>query len=996
MRPFWRSCAIGLAVSALMFTLYVMDPTGLTEKFESISLDLRFTYANRLVSPSDQVRIVAIDDQTLLQLEREYGRYPWPRRVFADIVDVLKEAGAKRIALDLHFPEAQRFVLLPEGSPQLQEPEIQDDERFAAAIARVGNVYLPIVFDVMPGQYDMTRIDRIAREIAKSGQALDDEQYSRLVGLPLPLLEPNADLRGRMADQLRERFWLNDASLAEALQVDLSVVRKWVGPVKRRVALELVRRAAADPQATVDSICRGLDRNAPPTARANREEIAWALDLVRIEQLIWPDLPAAPQADVPSLTQVRNPLQMQLPIAPLAGAAHGFGHVQFDPDADGSVRRLAMLVRWNDRVVPQMGLRVATDMLNLQWDEARVTPEKITVPGRTRVGQPTLYTLPLDESGRTLVNWTSTGETWESTFAPVPAGEVLEVAQLRQAMHRNEAWLQTRLLALVQKLQPAELARYKQLVDREQEVARQARQSSPASQRKPIPKSLPDQWEQIRMEQKKIEIACVDWLRMNRQDLPASLEACTDPEEREYLSLYEDFADDALATRIAETNATLAVRVDERLARLRSELGDKVVFVGCTAVALADIVSTPVWKQSPGVMTHAQVLSAMLQNASIRPLDHQTNAAIVLACCLAMALVAAWLGPQASLATMVAGCLAFAAFSMYGLFERLGIATALATPIVGMFVTWAMITAYRQLVEERAKRHMTRTLQQYTSPALARRMAEDPNTVMRAESREVTCFFSDLKGFTGISEQLGAEATQQVLNFYLERMTEAMDHREALVNKFLGDGIFAFFNPAINPQTDHAERGCLAALDAVAALERLKADPQAAPACQHLHMRIGLASGMAVVGNCGSERKFDYTCIGDTVNLASRLEGANKTFGTGILINARCKDLLGGELACRFLGRVIVTGRAAYEEVYELVGRREQVGDARLARIERFEQAVRCYIAGNLSRAKEGFEGCLREDGSDSAARFYIDVCTKQMQGPLPDGWTGAVEMVGK
>ena len=249
-----------------------------------------------------------------------------------------------------------------------------------------------------------------------------------------------------------------------------------------------------------------------------------------------------------------------------------------------------------------------------------------------------------------------------------------------------------------------------------------------------------------------------------------------------------------------------------------------------------------------------------------------------------MTIVASWLGPRESLAAMVAACAMFTVLAMYVLFERMGIAITLATPVAGMFFTWAMITAYRQLVEERAKRHMTHTLQQYTSPALARRMAEDPDTVTKAEAREVTCFFSDLKGFTTISEHLGADATQKVLNIYLECMTEVLDRSEALINKFLGDGIFAFYNPAIHPQEDHAERACLAAVDAMAALEQLKRQPQGAT-CQALHMRIGLASGTAIVGNCGSERKFDYTCIGDTVNLASRLEGANKTFGTGILIN---------------------------------------------------------------------------------------------------------------
>lgn len=996
MRPFWRACAIGLAVSALMAALYASNPMGLVQDSENWSLDLRFQYANRLLGTSDAIRIVAIDDQALTQLEPEYGRYPWPRRAFADMVDVLAEAGAERIALDLHFPEALRVVLVPERSPLLQEADIRDDERFAEAIGRAGNVYLPVVFDVMPGKYDMSKIGRRCREAAERGQVLDDEQYSRLVGLPTALLGPDASLRACMAEQLRKRLWLSDDALAEALRVDLSAVRKWAGLVRREVALELVRGAAADPQATADSISRALEAAAPPGERVNREEVAWALDLVRSEQLIRPDLPTAMNMDLRPLAQIRNAFQMQLPIAPLAETAHGFGHVQFERDGDGSVRRLAMLVRWDDRVVPQMSLRVATDMLDLQWDKARITSEEIEVPGRTRDGQAKVYTLPLDESGRTLVNWTAKGKQWQSTFDPVPAGEVLEVAQLRRTMRRNEEWLQTRRLALVQKLQPAELDRYRELIDRGQEIARQIQQPAPTSQRKPIPKSLPDQWEEIRLQQTKIETACIDWLRMNRQDLPASLDLCTDPEEREYLSLYEDFADGALAARVAQTNANLAARVEERLARLRSELGGKAVFVGCTAVALADIVSTPVWKEAPGVMTHAQVLNALLHNASIRPLSGQTNAAIVLACCVAMTLVAAWLGPQASLAAMMAGCLAFGAVSMYGLFERMGIATALATPIVGMFVTWAMITAYRQLVEERAKRHMTRTLQQYTSPALARRMAEDPDAVLRAESREVTCFFSDLKGFTSISERLGAEATQHVLNIYLERMTEALDRREALVNKFLGDGIFAFFNPAIHPQEDHAERACLAALDAMEALERLRSDPQTAEACRDLRMRIGLASGMAVVGNCGSQRKFDYTCIGDTVNLASRLEGANKTFGTGILINARCRELMGDGLVCRCLGRVVVVGRAAYEEVYELVGRREQASEAQLARIERFEQAVRCYIAGKLSRAKERFEECLREDDGDIAARFYVDLCDRQMREALPDGWNGAVEMVGK
>ncbi len=394
-------------------------------------------------------------------------------------------------------------------------------------------------------------------------------------------------------------------------------------------------------------------------------------------------------------------------------------------------------------------------------------------------------------------------------------------------------------------------------------------------------------------------------------------------------------------------------------------------------------------------MTHAQLLNSLLEDRLIRSLSLPANVAIVLLCCLLVTVVTAAQGPRASLGSMIAACAIYALFAAGVLFQYAGIDVAVATPLIGMFVTWAMITSYRELTEERSKRHFARTLRQYTSPALARQMAENPDVVTKAETREVTCFFSDLKGFTGISERIGAQATQQILNVYLERMTEVLDRHEALINKFLGDGIFAFFNPAIHPQADHARRACVASLEAMAALEDLKRRA-GADLYGSLQMRIGLASGMAVVGNCGSERKFDYTCIGDTVNLASRLEGANKTFGTGILINARCKELLSGEFSLRYIGRVLVVGRTTYEDTYELIGQAGNLNPATAEAVECFEQAVRCFIAGNVSRAKEGFAGCLQRRPEDTAARVYLSLCESYTQTGLPKDWAGSVELAGK
>jgi class 3 adenylate cyclase/CHASE2 domain-containing sensor protein len=1001
LRPFWRSCAIGLAVSALMVALYTANPRDTIRTFEAWSLDLRFQIANRLLKPSDEIRIVAIDDQTLRQLDPDFGRYPWPRRVFADLVDVLKEAGAARIVLDLHFPEAMRVLQLPAGSPELREPPVQDDQRFAEAIARAGNVYLPVVFpDIVSGRYDLDAVRRIGRQLARQNVVLSDEQFSQRVGLPAALLGRDASLRGRMAYLLRERFWLSDQALAEALGVDVRKVRDWIAPVKRQVALELVdAQVAADPHATVDSIRLALSKGAPPPTLVAADDVAWALDLVQRERIIRPDLLSLPAdlspKDLSVLVQVGNPFQAQLPIAPLARAAHGFGHVVFDRDPDGPVRRLAMLIRWKDRVVPQLALRVATDLLNLQWDKAALRPDKITVPGRTRDGRDAVYTLFLDPTGQTLVNWTMPGKTWQTCFAPVPAGAVLEVAYLSQTIRQNQARLEMAKQKMVDLIQPGERSRYAALNKQEQDLLHQLDPPAAATQHESA-RSVRDDIERIRREKQKIETACIDMLNLSGPDLPAALAGTTDPAERadlqDRLWLYEDVA----LGRIARINAELAERSSQRLAQLRTMLAGKIVFIGCTATALEDIVSTPIWSECPGVMAHAQTLNALLQNRSIRPVNEGMNTAIVLACCLLVTVVTAWLGPRQSLIAMAVVCAAFVLFAMYVLFERLSVATALATPAAGMFVTWAMITSYRELVEERAKRHMTRTLQQYTSPALARRMAEDPDAVARAENREITCFISDLQGFTSISERLGAEATQQVLNLYLERMTEALDRHEALLSKFWGDGLFAFFNPAINPQPDHARRACLAALGAQEALAQLRRERQDSEVFQALHMRIGLATGMAVVGNCGSERKFDYTCIGDTVNLASRLESANKAFGTRILVNSRCRASQPDAFEWRHMGRVQVVGRAAFEETYELVGRGGEVDGSTAEYIERFEQAVRWFIAGDLAQAKDGFEECLRQRPDDKAAGFYLEQCEQHLKTGLPEAWNGAVALVEK
>lgn len=1003
---FWRFCAIGLTVSVGMAVLYA---AGVIRQPEAWMLDLRFRLTNDQLKQSDQIRLIAIDDQSLTQV----GRWPWPRKHVANLIDALKEVGAARVALDLHFPEAQRVIELdatqPDGSSQAVP--VQYDTMFAEAIQRAGNVYLPIVCEAISGDIDLQAAQRIAQQLVRQDQPLTDGQFSEKVGVPAWLLGEDAYLRSRIAGQLRQRFWLSEDQVAEQLHTPVERVSNLIGTVKRQVALELVSEyVQEDAEATPETIAQKILKTPGAPAGMDLAELRWAVEQVHARQLVrnrlisWPDnIPAERKTE---LMQAADSFAVQVPIEPLAAHAAGFGHVVIPPEtdglrwlreSDGVIRRLPVLLRWDGKLIPQMGVRLAGDMLGYDWQRMWVEPGQVVIP--TKDGH-TVH-IPLDDTGQTLLNWYRPGNQWQMCFdGPVPAGAVLEIAQWRQTIRQNEAWWQTRLLRMVQLIQPAELARYEQLREQAEQIEQRLQAHRPASQ--PAPKeyrNLQDQLERLRTGEMRIRTACIDLLRQEGPDLPTAIQQEKDPKQqeqlKEYLALYGDIAQGKLRDHINQVNARLARQIEARKAGLAGKLAGKTCLVGYTASALADVVSTPIWTVAPGMMTHAQLLNSLLQDRLIWPVSTAVNTAIVLLCCVVMTLVTSAQGPRASLVSMIAACLVYAFIASYVLFQYASLDIALATPLIGMFVTWAMITSYRELTEERAKRRFARTLQQYTSPAIARQMAENPGVVTKAETREVTCFFSDLKGFTSISEKIGAEATQQILNVYLDRMTEVLDHHEALINKFLGDGIFAFFNPAIHPQPDHARRACIASLEAMEALERLKRQADAEQ-YKALQMRIGVASGMAVVGNCGSERKFDYTCIGDTVNLASRLEGANKTFGTGALINSRCKQLLPDGFHLRHIGRVLVVGRAMYEDTYELVGRTGLLDAQTCESIDCFEQAVRCFIAGNLEKAKTGFEQCCSCRPTDTAAWYYLGLCEAYMKRELPANWAGTIELVGK
>jgi adenylate cyclase len=297
---------------------------------------------------------------------------------------------------------------------------------------------------------------------------------------------------------------------------------------------------------------------------------------------------------------------------------------------------------------------------------------------------------------------------------------------------------------------------------------------------------------------------------------------------------------------------------------------------------------------------------------------------------------------------------AYVAFSFAWVFGQWHVICHVAGPILAMCLSWALITLYYQITEGRSKRVFAMRLGQYTSASLVKRIVESPSSdMLEPQARDVSCYFSDLQGFTSISEHFQPSQIVHILNIYLEHMSEVLDKHEGFINKFEGDGIFAFFNPPLNPQPKHARLACLAAIDSQKYLPHVQQHLQdiGFDLAQPLKMRIGIGTGPVVVGDCGSTRKFDYTCLGDTVNLSARLESANKFFGTAIMISQTTYKQMGDGLIARLLGRIRVVGREKALAVYELIGRDD--GDAALEHfVTHFEKMVRHYWAGEFDAAR--------------------------------------------
>ncbi|MFQ5784972.1 MAG: CHASE2 domain-containing protein [Alphaproteobacteria bacterium] len=436
----------------------------------------------------------------------------------------------------------------------------------------------------------------------------------------------------------------------------------------------------------------------------------------------------------------------------------------------------------------------------------------------------------------------------------------------------------------------------------------------------------------------------------------------------------------------------------------KGSLAGKLVLVGMSATGLFDAISTPLDPVMPGVEVHAQLLETILTGSYLVRPNYALGAELVLTAAVGLLMVGLVpvLGALYTLLLGAAIAAALSAGSWY-LYVREGTLLDVAYPLVASLAVYVLLVFVNYFREETLRRRVRGAFSQYLSPELVEQLARHPERlVLGGETKEMTILFCDVRGFTAIAERYKADpqGLTRLMNRLLTPLTDAILGRRGTIDKYMGDAVMAFWNAPLD-DARHAAHACESALDMLAALEglnRARAREAAEAVRTHLPLRVGIGvnSGECVVGNLGSDLHFDYSVLGDAVNLASRLEAQSKTYGVAAVIGAATAGQVAERFALFELDLIRVRGKSEPERIYALLGDGALAGDpAFRALAERNREMQAHYRARRWDAALEAVSACRGLDPGLDLGPFF-DLYEARIRAyraePPPPAWDGVFE----
>ncbi len=454
--------------------------------------------------------------------------------------------------------------------------------------------------------------------------------------------------------------------------------------------------------------------------------------------------------------------------------------------------------------------------------------------------------------------------------------------------------------------------------------------------------------------------------------------------------------------RYVSAKDVLEGSVDQR------KLAGKLVLVGTSAIGLFDIKSTPIDAAIPGVEVHAQTLETMMSNSFLTRPNYAIAAEITLAAVVGLIIIV--LVPITSVLTVmfIGGSLSagLVAMSWY-LFIQRSMLIDVTYPLLSSLVIFSTLAFMNYFREERERSKVRSAFGQYLSPDLVEQLAQNPEKlVLGGETRELTILFSDVRGFTTISESYKSDpqGLTTLINRLLTPLSHAVMDTGGTIDKYMGDNIMAFWNAPLDNDA-HARDACTAALSMLVRLKHLNADrKQEAQASQipflPLEVGIGINTGECVVGNIGSDMRFDYSVLGDAVNLAARLEGQTKFYGVAIIIGAKTAEQVKNTFAVLELDAIRVKGKTEPEVIYTVLGEVKGPENETYMHLEKeTAKMLTHYRNQQWTEALKSLNTC-RKTAKNLSLDALFDIYQERIdtfkKSPPPKNWDGVWTMTSK
>ncbi|PCI29691.1 MAG: hypothetical protein COB67_03545 [SAR324 cluster bacterium] len=428
----------------------------------------------------------------------------------------------------------------------------------------------------------------------------------------------------------------------------------------------------------------------------------------------------------------------------------------------------------------------------------------------------------------------------------------------------------------------------------------------------------------------------------------------------------------------------------------KQALKGKVVLLGASEVGVFDLRTTPVGVDFPGVEVHANLLDNILKDEYFIRSDFVEFLTLLLILFLGL-LMGIFLPRLSALPGVLFALILLSSYTgaNYWFMKETNSWASFVYVLGTILCNWFAIILYQYFGEEKDKRFIKGAFQQYMSPEVIDQLVQDPSLLqLGGEKKELTAFFSDVQGFSTISEALTPEELVELLNEYLTAMTDIIMKYGGTVDKFEGDAIIAFFGAPVS-YSDHAERACLASLEMQEKLVEMRKTWRE-EGRHELYVRIGLNTGEMVVGNMGSAYRMDYTMMGDAVNLAARLEGVNKEYKTFTMFSEFTYAQVKDRIAVRELDMIRVVGKNEPVRIYEILGTKDKVSQNNRAAYQYFQKGLDLYRAQNWPESRKHFAHCNRMLEGDGASQIFFDRCKDFQMKPPTGDWDGVFQMTNK